>query len=224
MPCNWPIDTACLPDVPEDDESAQQTLGYAQDLAVDVLWALSARQFGACAEVYRPCPRPCADSYRRGGCGCNPTCRREGPGVIRLPGPVARVLYVEFGGVPIDTDTYAVEGDYLYRVGERAWPAQDLTRPLGQEGTWAVTYERGIDPPPHVARLVGLLTAEFYAACTGGKCRLPRRVQSVTRQGVSFQMADPTSILNEGKTGITEIDMWLSAVNPFRAASAPRVR
>lgn len=224
MTCDWPVDRTCLPAIDDTDTDAQRLLGMATELAKDVLWALSGRQFGACPHTVRPCPTPCPTLSRRGVCGCGSACIAAGPTVIRLPGPADSILYVEIDGAPTDTTSYQLEGDLLYRTGGAAWPAQDLTRPLGEDGTWAVVYNKGISPPDHVARLVGLLAAEFYAACTGGKCKLPRRVQSVTRNGLSFQMADPTSVFREGLTGITEVDLWLNAVNPRGIATAPKVR
>ncbi|WP_235687034.1 hypothetical protein [Tomitella gaofuii] len=123
----------------------------------------------------------------------------------------------------MDDSEWVVEGNLLYRVGG-VWPVQDRGRPLGESGTWSVEYRRGVRPPEQVGRLVGLLAAEFYAACTGGKCRLPRRVQTVSRQGVTMQLADPTDIYESGKTGIPEVDMWLAAVNPNHIPSGPVVR
>lgn len=223
MTCKWPVDLTCVPDIDPEDEDAQALLDRCIALASDVLWAFSGRRFGACPATARPCPDPCETTapYR---CWCGGQCRARGPSVIHLPGPVASVLYVSIEGEPMDDTEWIAEGDLLYRTGHRAWPAQDLTAPLGEPGTWSVSYLRGVSPPPHTARLVGLLTAEFYAACTSGKCKLPRRVQSVTRQGLTFQMADPTSVFAERNTGITEVDLWLAAVNPHGLMSAPKVR
>jgi hypothetical protein len=49
-------------------------------------------------------------------------------------------------------------------------------------------------------------------------------VTSVSRQGISYQMIDPTDILATGKTGLPEVDLWLSAVNPSHMQEPPRVR
>lgn len=78
--------------------------------------------------------------------------------------------------------------------------------------------------PPGVGVLVGLLTKEFLAACSGGKYRLPRRVQAMTRNGVSYQMVDPQDIYASGKTGLAEVDIWLAAVNPTALQQRPTVR
>lgn len=243
MTCSWPVDRSCLPTSESAPEIAQQT--DAENLAVQVLWALSGRQFGVCPVIARPCPTPCGGvspwsdlgapfivtwdgaNWRNTACGCGPRCSYLSPSVIHLASrvalPIQEVTEVVIAGELLDDAEYRLEGDLLYRVNG-SWPAQDLTRPLDEAGTWSVTYTRGVPVPPGTAKLVGLLAAEFLAACRGGKCKLPRRVRSVTRQSVSYDMIDPTDIYTSGKTGIPEVDLWLSAVNPHRLMSAPTVR
>lgn len=233
MSCQWEVDRSCLPEAVSAIDIAQQ--GAAEDLAVQVLWALSGRQFGTCPVIARPCRQDCSGvtytgaytgwwfpiwdgaNWRNIACGCGPRCSWQSPRVVHLASrvglPIQEVTEVVIDGVVLDSSEYRLEGDLLYRVGGE-WPVQDLTLPLDEEGTWSVTYTRGIPPPLGTAKLVGLLAAEFLAACNGGKCRLPRRVRSVTRQGVSYDMADPTDVLASGKTGIPEVDLWLAAVNP----------
>lgn len=245
MSCNWPVDRTCLPlSDSEPDRIAQEN---AEDLAVAVLWALSGRQFGVCEVIARPCPEPCMDSiaggwlggpgwtplwdganWRNVRCGCTGHCSASGPSIIHLGSnmalPVREVIEVKIGGVVLDPSAYKLEGDLLYRVGGAQWPSQDLTRPLDEPGTWSVTYTRGTAPPAGVGVLVALLAKEFMAACGGGKCRLPRRVQTVSRQGVTYSMVDPTDIYREGLTGLSEVDIWLASVNPNRLQAPPRVR
>ena len=59
MSCDWPVDRSCLPALPpEDDDGYELALirrTAAEDLAVNVLWALSGRQFGICPAMARPC-------------------------------------------------------------------------------------------------------------------------------------------------------------------------
>lgn len=244
MTCSWPVDRTCLPQAQGEVEVAQQEA--AEDLAVQVLWALSGRQYGVCPVIIRPCPQPCAGvpagaaraggtyfAYRESGrwlnvvCGCGAACAAQGPGVLHLATrttlPIQGIEEVSIAGAVLDPAEYRLEGDLLYRVSGN-WPSQDLTRPLGQSGTWAVTILRGYPPPAGSDRLVALLAAEFLAACRGGKCKLPRRVRSVSRQGVTYDMVDPTDIYREGRTGIPEVDLWLSSVNPRALAAAPEVR
>lgn len=130
---------------------------------------------------------------------------------------------VTFGDQLVDPNQYTLEGNRLYRTDGSAWPTQNLAQPLPNAGTWSVEYGRGTAPPANVGVLVGLLALEFLSACSGGKCRLPRRVTSVSRQGVSYQMIDPTDIYATGKTGLPEVDLWLSSVNPAHLSEAPRV-
>ena len=240
-PCTWPIDRSCLPTPKNDAEKIKHK--HAESLAVSVLWALSGRQFGSCPVVVRPCPSACTDwngavlgdrtsfpiyengGWRSTGCGCGPRCVQAGPGIVHLKGPVTRVTEVSIDGVVLEPSAYVLEGEYLYRRDEPKWPDQNLQAPLGDEGTWSVTYERGHSVPSGVDTLTGILAKEFIAACTeGGRCRLPRRAQSITRNGVSYTMIDPTDIYRSGKTGLSEVDMWLASVNPNALMGAPRVR
>lgn len=250
MSCQWPIDRACWPQLESDIDKAR--MQEAADTAVLVLWALTGRQFGVCPAQARPCPGrdssfdgwlydpmlyPGATvpapglmipvweggAWRNLSCGCSSRCERSGPTVVHLPGPVQSVDTVTVEDVVLDPVDYRLEGDYLYRVGE-AWPSQNLRRPLGEPGTWSVTYQRGYPPPAGAATAVGQLAMEFYSACSGGKCRLPKRVQTISRQGVSMQMIDPVDLFGAGLTGIDSIDLWIRAVNPARLYSAPKVR
>lgn len=244
MTCSWPTDRGCLPEFDADDEAVVAQVVAAENLAVQVLWALSGRQFGVCPVLVRPCPlrSPFEATYlyapplmvawdgsnwRNITCGCGPTCDWRSPTVVhlgmRVGLPVREVIEVVIAGEVIDPSEYRLEGDLLYRVAA-PWPSQDLTKPLDEPGTWSVTYTQGTPPPAGTAVFVGKLAAEFLAACNGGKCRLPRRVQTVTRQGVTYQMIDPTDIYRDGRTGLDEIDLWLSSVNPNRLQQAPEVR
>lgn len=241
MTCDWAVDRSCLPELPAEDadgyEAALLARNGAEDLAVAILWALSGRQYGVCTTTVRPCPTPLG-GYRGGSpvvliryqgrwmnvpCGCRGRCQRTGPNVVHLPGPVVAVDAVTIGGQVLPESAYALEGDVLYRR-EAHWPMQYLDRPLGDPGTWAVEYRRGQPVPPGVDKLTGLLAQELLAACSGsGKCRLPRNVTNVTRQGVTYQVYDPNAIYSAGKTGLPEVDTWLAAVNPHRVTQAPVV-
>lgn len=251
MPFVWPIDRTHLPGLPElsDTPTAEEQAAYdlalaqrnsAEDLAVQVLWSLSGRQFGLWETTARPCPinlslsgypmpwvAPFVLTLNDGHwfnwpCGCIGNCAVSGPRVVHLPGPVANVTAVTIGGASLDPSEYQLEGNVLYRKGA-PWPRQDLDRPLGESGTWSVTYTRGNPVPPGVDQLGGLLAKEFLAASSGGKCRLPRNVRNVARQGVTYEVYDPRDIYANGKTGLSEVDLWLAAVNPNHLMSAPEV-
>lgn len=240
MDCTWEVDTACLPDAqaPADIDR----LAAVVDAAVGILWALTGRQYGLCPTIARPCPSPPqatpwwpggmpgtgwipildGGTWRNEPICATGACAPTGPSVVILPGPVHEITEVRVDSDILDPGSYALEGDRLLRA-TGTWPAQDLTRPAGTPGTWTVTYLRGLPAPPGAARMAGILAAELHAACTGGKCRLPRRATSVQRAGVSFDMPDPSSIIADGYTGIAEIDTWITAHNPHRHTQPPLV-
>lgn len=157
------------------------------------------------------------------GCGCGAQCRVSGPRMIHLPGPAQSINSVTVNGAVLDPSTYTLEGNVLYRVGA-IWPFQDLGRPAGEQGTWTVDYQRGIPVPSGVAQLTGQLALEMFNAVKAPtKCRLPRNVVAVSRNGVSYQVYDPTTFYAAGKTGMPEIDLWLMSVNPDHIMQAPSV-
>jgi hypothetical protein len=161
-------------------------------------------------------------AWRNFGCGCAGRCDRSSPRAVHLPGPVQGIVTVTIEQTVLDEADYVLEGDVLYRVGAN-WPHQDLGRPLGESNTWSVIYDRGEPPPAGTAGLVGLLAKEFLAACTGDKCRLPRNITGVSRNGVSYQVYNPELLYANGKTGLAEIDLWLNAINPHHILAAPKV-
>lgn len=256
MPCDWPIDRTCLPELPtlSDPPTPEEQGTYdaalaaqlaAEDLAVEVLWALSGRQFGLCPAKARPCPTRETPPWRdwpygwpyvvmfddgrwvNWPCGCGPRCSVSGPRAVHLPGPVAPPtlddpIVVTVGDVVLTGDDFVLEGDVLYRKGAN-WPSQDLGKPLGETGTWSVEYLRGYRPPAGTAKFVGTLAAEFLKACSDEECRLPRTVTTASRRGVTYRVYDPAVIYADGKTGIPEIDLWLAAVNPYHLMAAPSV-
>lgn len=133
------------------------------------------------------------------------------------------VLAPEYRSDPDDAEspmfpTYRVDSyDRLVRLDGGCWPGcQDLSLPLSEEGTWAITYDFGIPVPAGGQIAAAELACEFAKACSGdSSCKLPSRVQSVSRQGVTMTLLDTLSDLwKEGRTGLFNVDLWLSAVNP----------
>lgn len=249
MSCEeWPLDRTCLPlppneDDPAYDEAVTAAQASAESIAVQVLWALSGRQFGICDVIARPCPSapqlpwygshpydqsipPYTPLFVDGtwynfSCACGFRCRMGGPNVVHLPGPAGEIVTVTIGSTVLAPNVYVMEGDLLYRR-DGVWPSQDYSRPLGDPGTWSVEYWRGIPVPPGVDRLTAMLAREMITACQGGKCRLPRTVVSTSRSGVSH-VFDPSKMLSSGFTGLSEVDTWLAAINPNHLMAAPNV-
>lgn len=234
--CAWPIDVGCCPGFGEHPE---QVRTVAEAVAAQLLWVLSGRQFGVCDTTVRPVPRtqPGLAAYRRweryldpglagwvSFCGCPGIGPDTGCGCHRLqqvalPGRVHRVVEVRVDGQVVDPAVYRVDNwRWLVRVDGGRWPhRQDLAAGEGAPGSFAVTYERGSPVPVAGQWAAGQLACELAKACVGDKaCRLPRRVASVVRQGVSTEFADPAQLARDGMTGIPEVDGWLAAVNPNR--------
>lgn len=245
----WDHDSTQLPDPytvtgPGDLDPLQRS---TVEVASDLLWRLSACQFGLCQELVRPCRRPCTpgwpDQWSSGiggqwlpvACRCSPlstTCACGGVRAIALPGPLywespvpgqPPLVRVVLDGVPLrDGYTVTPEG-VLIRGGGQLWPAcQDLGLPLEEHGTWGVRYWRGVPVPPGGRAAMSQLADELLTARRGGDSALPARIQSIMREGVEYTLLDH-DFLRDGRTGLTAVDLWLSAVNPRRLARPPEV-
>jgi hypothetical protein len=87
-----------------------------------------------------------------------------------------------------------------------------------------VVYSYGQGPPDGGRLAAGALAGQIALWLAGSKdCKLPERVTSVSRQGVSMTVVDPADFLDKGRTGISVVDLWLAAVNPHGHRQRPRV-
>lgn len=244
-PCGWTIDTTCCPDWATYTNAQRDR---ATQWATQILWALTGRRFGVCEVTVRPCGSTChvyggwmaypaiADGVGTswtpfirdgvwfncgcvGGCSCEPSC------TVWLPGPVAGVVEVIVNGIVINAADYRVDNrDKLVGLNGQCFPrCQDMNLESPAEGTFQVTYQRGVPVPVAGQIAAGLLACEFIKACTGGDCRLPGNLQSLSRNGVEVQMIDPTDDLAAGLTGIPDVDLWVRSVNPNKLARRMRV-
>lgn len=247
-PCQWEADTAaCCPTWGDLTLDQQQ---FALDVATEILWRATGRRFGLCEITVRPCRQPCAGtagpawptSVPAGGafrpvldggtwlniaCGqCGDDCHCGSLCEITLPGPVDSIVQVKLDGEVLDPSDYLVtDHRKLVRAGGECWPTcQDLTLPDDEPGTLSVTYLQGIPVPPGGRAAAAELACELGKACAGASgCRLPRRVQSITREGVSMSFLDSMDFLADGLTGLYAVDLWIRAVNPHGLAQGARV-
>jgi len=167
------------------------------------------------------------------GCGCGPEdCSCSPLCVLELPGDANSVVEVKIDGEVLDPAQYRLDRRpgkaRLMRQGGPSgpcWPTcQNLAVDDNQPGTFSVLYLRGKAVPAAGQRALGALACEIYKQCTGAAgCRLPERVQTVTREGITYDMFDPAEWLDQGLTGLREVDTWLRAVNPHRLYQAPGV-
>ena len=87
-----------------------------------------------------------------------------------------------------------------------------------------VTYTYGTPPPTAgraAARVLATELVKLYE--DDDTCALPQRVTSISRQGVSYTLLDNQDFIDELKTGIYAIDLFLKTVNPDKARARSRV-
>lgn len=242
-PCDWPIDVGCCP---EWDGAPEEDREFARRVAAELVWRLSGRRFGLCEVTLRPCRRSCADPNPAAGaagaapftpfirdgqwynarCGCVTDCSCTELCELALPAPVHDIVEITLDGDVVPAESYRVDNHrMLVRTDGDCWPlCQDLGAAVGEPGAFAVTYRWGIPVPPGGQYAAGVYACELLKACTGeGHCRLPKRVQQITREGVTMAFIDPMRFLADGLTGVPETDQWIVAVNPNGLRGRSRV-
>lgn len=131
--------------------------------------------------------------------------------------PVNSVLSVIQGGATLTSSDYQVTNRaYLTFTDEgRVWD-------FG--GGVLVNYSYGVYPPEAGRRAAETLANELIKCINGDDtCRLPERVTSLSREGVSMTILDPQEFLKDGRTGIYEIDIFIKTANPAGALRKPKV-
>ena len=122
--------------------------------------------------------------------------------------------------VTIDGDAFSdyemLRNGWLTRLDGKGWSV------CGNDTL--ITYTYG-EPPPEGGKWAAILLAfELGKEQVGdGSCRLPRNVVSVTRQGVTTEQQPATEFQQLYRTGLPEVDRWLTAVNPQSKATRARV-
>lgn len=220
-------DTVCSADDFDED-----VLENALAAATDVLFELSGRQFpGSCRETVRPHHECCGFEQPSRIVGRTPL-RRSCGGVSEVSlgiTPVTEVEEVKVDGVVLDDSLYRVDNfSTLVRLPEdgsrRSWPCcQDLALDSDQEGTFEVTFLYGRMPPALGVDAAAKLGCEIAKAMSDQECALPERVTNVSRQGISVSVVNPGDFLDDGKTGIYLVDLFLQSYNPNKLARPPGI-
>lgn len=245
----WPVPISCCPqlvigtDTPPDQVAI---IERSQRMAVNMLNALSGNQFGMCPRTVRPCRDRCAQTVStvwldgqlrpildqgvwfnepcgtcRTGCSCVALCE------VTLPGPVERIIQVTVDGAVVPNTAYRVDNHRkLVRTDGGCWPVcQDMAALPTEPNTFEVQYLRGGKPVPEEGRfMAGMLACELVKACLPelGECALPGNVTQLAREGVTLEMEQLVLGMG-GRTGIPEVDLWLSIVNPRNTRTRSRV-
>jgi len=167
-------------------------------------------------------------------CTCRPQCQ------IWLTPPVSGIVEVRFSdGTVADPSTYRVDDwQWLVRQGPAVtgsgatdcWPiCNDYDFPVegalapADASAWQVTYLWGLPMPAVLQRAAGELACEWAKNCLGQACRLPQRVTSISRQGVTVSLADVDQLLENGLTGLTTVDNIIRTFNPYRLPSRMKI-
>jgi hypothetical protein len=215
--------------------------GQASTYAKMVLWAATGRQYGLCELTVRPCGRFCENcgwsgwyydglgtwvpyiwngEWHNCWCGGGPGCCTCSPDCqVYLPGPVYSVTSVRVDGVSLNVtggDIFVLDQQWLVRTNTTAcWPqCADQNLAPGDVNAFEVTYLRGRPVPDALAQAYAVLACEFARACLSLPCRLPSRVSSISRQGVTISMVDIADLLRNGLTGLWEVDQVIRSLNP----------
>lgn len=164
---------------------------------------------------------------------------------VWLTPPVSGIVQVKLSdGTILDPSTYRVD-DYQWLV--RQGPNLDATPITATNGglpsrndynfpvsgplapatqdppVWQVSYLWGRAVPGILSRAAGELACEWARNCVGATCRLPQRVTSIARQGVTVSLADVDQLLQNGLTGITTVDAVIQRFNPGRLPSRMQI-
>lgn len=218
-----------------------------------VFMATGYRFWGCCEATIRPCRERCSgvasiqfpsawpwaswpalDPMWTGGavpvwaCGCplGDPCGCSSWDRIPLPMlPARSISEVKIGAQVLDPSAYTLYAQgWLLRIDGEPWPScQAIEKPLGEEGTWSVTYRHGLDLPPEGLPLVAQYAAELAKACKGGECSLGPGIRVVQRDGVEFAVAEPAEYRERQLTGFGPLDDWISLLNGGHVTEPPRL-
>lgn len=146
--------------------------------------------------------------------------------VTSVVGPTGPYFLTETDGTIDIGSTVGFTLEFLCAVpaNSQCWPeCNDLTKNDDQPGTWSVTVTYGRPVPELVLLAAAQFACELIKGCMGKDCKLPQRVSSISRQGVSVSFLDPMSFLSEGLTGLYLVDLAARTYNPNRLQRRPVV-
>lgn len=235
-------DIELAPGFNPDDQIEPVVFTNMIDLATRILDSFSAHQFpGLCTKTVRPARRnsfnallgfgwssnystidPSGWNSSWGFCGCDAggydQCSCQGIDSIKLGGyPLVSIQSVKVDGATLAASTYRIDNfQYLVRTDGHSWPVtQDLSLPSTSLNTFEVQFTYGHSIPVGVTAIAAHFALELAKGYSNIECRLPQRVQQVTRQGVTVAFIDTMEFFKKNKTGIYDVDMWLQSVNPY---------
>jgi hypothetical protein len=136
---------------------------------------------------------------------------------VRLRGRKVVQVHVlrDSAGNIIDPSTYYLaDHSTIYGSPNAPWTSSNVE----------VTYTYGSPPPTAgkaAARVLATELVKLYE--NDDTCALPQRVTSVARQGVTYTVLDNQDFVDELRSGIYVVDLFLKTVNPDKARARSRV-
>ena len=199
----------------------------ACEAASFILWALSGRKFHGLytvTERYCMTERPFEERYFMvAGVGYSlPT----NIYVVRPQELQQDSIYLRGRPVQSVTSVHIVTtGDEVPVENYDLWDHAFLKFNTGLNKDIDVTYTYGKTPPVAGVMAARQLATQFALLWSGREeeCSLPERVTSVTRQNVSWTILDNQDFIDELKTGIYAVDLFLKSVNPDKARAKAKV-
>lgn len=197
-------------------------------VASAILYRRTGRQFpGICEATVRP-SRACGFDWRaypwewRSGNGWWPgwgTCDRGCGNVSEVQlgySPLRQIVEVKVDGAVLSPSAYRIDDHrWLVRIDGDTWPGcQDLAAAATEAGTFQVRLLHGTDPGPDGVLAAAVFAGELALGAASQPCRLPRRLQTLTRQGTTQTLLDPSASLEAGRTDLVEVESFVHAVNP----------
>jgi hypothetical protein len=181
-----------------------------------VMYYATGRTYGLCtSDRIRPCVT--GNCVHRCGCGVN--------GLNTGLWPVVSLESIWIEGAEGDTDDFHID-EWRYLVPndpEYSWPVgnsmvhvadseEEVADPLHK--VFEIVVQYGIPAPKLIERATRALACEFLQDCLDLPCKLPERVTSQSRAGLSRQMASSQDLLRDGLTGIYAVDLAIKVLNP----------
>jgi hypothetical protein len=147
--------------------------------------------------------------YMADGTSVNGRLRLRGRKVIKIH--AVRDIY----GTIIDPSYYyLVDHSVIQSAPNSNW------RPHNVE----VSYTYGTQPPSAGRSAARLLAIELIKLYEGDDtCALPQRVTNISRQGVSYTLLDSQDFIDDLRTGLYAVDLFLKTANPDKARARARV-
>lgn len=245
LPCSWDVSCEVCPGFTDYSATIRDSALW---LASTWLWGATGRRYGTCPITIRPSQsvrgevayqtfevRPGMEGLGQPGgpflfggrwfnSACASACCGNNACAVVLRGPVAGVDEVIVGDEVILASAYRVDvtsGTYLLvRIDGQCWPTcQNFTAEVGEDGSFAVTYDIGRPIPEALAIATALLACEYAKFLSAGACKLPARMTRLSRQGVEVEVEPPSP--GQGLTGISQVDAVITALNPSRRQSPP---